>query len=200
MEIAIPKRKEEFVALVEHFRSSENLSLPKAVYRVVDLLLEKHREQPRFQMACQAGCAHCCYQLVLPTYAEWLAIEEYLQGNQPLFDTLRERLRQSISAWNSYVQQSGGRVNVEKLPGDWAGQPCPFLDPQSQKCQVYPVRPLTCRIFGSRTKCQSILDTPTDMPAYPWAVWAFEILFRYRGFEQVHAIQAWADATLGKKL
>jgi len=79
-------------------------------------------------------CANCC-KTMSPTYTskDVIRISTYLDMTQKDF---REKwLRKD---------KTGDWVNVSK--------PCQFLDPQSNMCKIYPVRPEDCAGFPHHTK------------------------------------------------
>lgn len=76
-----------------------------------------------------SGCTKCCMESVNTFYIEFLNIYCYLNDNEELKNSIMQRLR------NYYFLEL-----VKKMP-------CPFLN-EENKCDIYYVRPLTCRLFG----------------------------------------------------
>lgn len=75
------------------------------------------------------GCSSCCMESVNTFYIEYLNIYKYLEDNQ----TLKNELLPKILKF--YFLEL-----IKKMP-------CPFLS-DDNKCTIYEVRPLTCRLFG----------------------------------------------------
>jgi len=78
------------------------------------------------------GCGICCYDAVQTSFVEFLWIRRYLKERGGIGEPLKERTR-------NYVVTELIKVN-----------PCPFL--LNNRCDIYPVRPLTCRLFGFQSR------------------------------------------------
>lgn len=81
---------------------------------------------------CQ-GCTNCCMESVNTFYIEFLNIYKYLKHKDDLFEKLIPRVIKYY--FLELVEKSH----------------CPFLD-EDGKCNIYEVRPLTCRLFGHASK------------------------------------------------
>lgn len=78
------------------------------------------------------GCATCCYDGVTASFVEYMNIRRYFSDHLLLTEELKEHIRE-------YVLNELKEVN-----------PCPFL--VAKRCLIYPVRPLTCRLFGFQSR------------------------------------------------
>ncbi|MBB6248929.1 hypothetical protein HDE80_004002 [Rhodanobacter sp. A1T4] len=91
------------------------------------------------EVACSAGCSHCCNLYVSATASELLLIEGYIRA-LPTAEQDTIRMRVQIAARHaqgkSIAQRDSRRVR------------CPFLSAQGM-CDIYPIRPLTCRAYIS---------------------------------------------------
>lgn len=96
-----------------------------------------HPESP--PVACKAGCAWCCYQLVAASVPEVVRIASFLRDTLPSQDYAAtiDRLRSLDKATRGLTSQQ--RVSIPK--------PCAFL--QDNRCVIYPVRPFACAEFTS---------------------------------------------------
>lgn len=76
-----------------------------------------------------SGCGNCCMESVGINLIEFINIFEYLKGN----DELRKKCLSKVLDYYffEYIKKS----------------PCPFKD-ENNKCLIYEVRPLNCRLFG----------------------------------------------------
>jgi Fe-S-cluster containining protein len=108
---------------------------------------------------CRRECSHCCYQM--PTgisTAELVYIYHGMQrsGADSKF------FRRCLEAEELWVEVFHQQTNDQRVPGGSSGfmelvskayrtleNPCPFL--QGRICQIYPYRPLACRIHFSLT-------------------------------------------------
>lgn len=114
------------------------------------------------QVACSAGCPHCCVlnvAVLLPeaaVIAAWLALKYHDEERLELIAQLKkqaDRVR-----W----MEDSERIHRKVV--------CPFLD-NAGRCSIYPVRPLVCRGVTSldlQACCQqfdpSNLDDPEGVP------------------------------------
>jgi hypothetical protein len=105
-------------------------------------------------VACQSGCAHCCYQSVGVTPPEALRIYAYLKTSlsETEWDNLKRLLDERRAATRDL--SSNERFSPE--------HPCPFL--QEAACSIYPVRPLSCRGANSldALDCERRLYDPEE--------------------------------------
>ncbi|MGC4093911.1 MAG: YkgJ family cysteine cluster protein [Polyangiaceae bacterium] len=101
------------------------------------------------QVACGAGCSHCCYQSVSVSAPEAFAIYDYLQGALSP-DQLVELSRRIVAT----DERTRGLAAEQRLSPDL---PCPFLE--GTQCSIYAVRPLPCRGMNSldATACERAL-------------------------------------------
>ena len=75
------------------------------------------------------GCGNCCMESVGINLVEFLNIYNYLQKNNKLKSNIMNNI------FDYYFLEY-----VKKLP-------CPFKD-ENNRCSIYEVRPLNCRIYG----------------------------------------------------
>lgn len=85
-----------------------------------------------------AGCGKCCAESVHLFYSEFIRIIKYLRENQGLEDALD---RVECYYKNEWVKT----------------QACVFLKADNS-CEIYPVRPLVCRLFGHKSKGKHYKD------------------------------------------
>ena len=115
-------------------------------------LRETYERLPMARCVGCDGCATRCMGNLAITRTEYRAIREYLGGAmfQPRLRRQREMAR-----------------------------PCEFSDPDGQRCLIYPVRPLICRLFGivEWLPCPRG-EVPTLVGDGP------QIMQRYRQFER----------------
>jgi hypothetical protein len=102
--------------------------------------------------ACQAGCAHCCYQAVGVSAPEVFAIHEHLRATRT-----PDELAAVVARIRAADDRTRGMTSAERLSPD---NPCPFLI--DERCSIYEVRPLACRGTNSldATACERALRVP----------------------------------------
>ncbi|MGQ9558448.1 MAG: YkgJ family cysteine cluster protein [Desulfurispora sp.] len=96
------------------------------------LFAELQQTYDRFPPTLCRQCARCC-TVPPPAY-----VIEYLY----MFNYLRQNLTHLLP---DLVERAVKYFYLELLDINVV---CPFVDPQSKLCLVYPVRPLTCRAYG----------------------------------------------------
>lgn len=96
---------------------------------------------PSADMACKAGCGSCCCSQVGAEMAEAFAILRHLQETSSTEDFEKVMGRVAELAREVGTLDPGARWELQK--------PCVFLDPQSQSCTIYAVRPIACRGYNS---------------------------------------------------
>lgn len=106
---------------------------------------------------CAPGCSTCCTTSVTITALEGRRILQYCQHNG-LLEKVAEQLAQSPSTpvpeqtTNEFVLSV---LNENKTPAsqEFTNQKCIFL--ADDHCTIYPVRPFSCRCFGSTSLCKN---------------------------------------------
>lgn len=101
--------------------------------KLFDSLNEIYNELPR--TSCK-NCASCCKWGSPPAFfIEYLNMYKYVRDHLPLH-------------WKSFLTKSAEYFYLELVDPD---QACPFLG-EDNKCLIYQVRPLTCRVYGLLSK------------------------------------------------
>ena len=120
-----------------------------------------------FSFACGKNCAACCSQNVTMTAVEGEAIHRLIRENgreswlarnlQLKGETCRPRM--TTNDFASACLGKGEDVQPEQY-GNMS--PCPFLE--NGCCQIYEVRPFSCRCFASEQRC--LAGTSALLPEY----------------------------------
>ncbi len=117
--------------------------------RLVTALLAR---APEGSVACRAGCAHCCHQVVAVSPPEALAIFDHLRRSRGAaeLEILKARVR-------ALHERARGLSSAERFSPE---HPCAFLE--AGNCSIYEVRPLACRGVNSldAAECESRLHDP----------------------------------------
>jgi Fe-S-cluster containining protein len=109
----------------------------RALIQIVDAALAEAVRRSGSWLACRPGCTQCC------------------MGPFPITQLDARRLRQGLAELEAndpgrarYVRERAKRA-AEFLSSDAGGdEPCPALDPETGRCDLYAARPITCRVFG----------------------------------------------------
>lgn len=86
------------------------------------------------KLSCKKGCSHCCMQMVEVTTDEGRLILKYIKENNIQYDQ----------------QKLERHAQMEHDPDKWWNlkneeKECIFL--KNNECQIYPVRPISCRKY-----------------------------------------------------
>jgi len=135
----------------------------KILYAIYDVFGDWARD---LDVACRKGCSGCCTQNVTITALEGEEILRYILAEKKS-SWLAEKLLASRShqppetTTNNFAAAclEGKDIN----PGDQQNlSPCPFLE--ENICQIYSVRPFSCRLFISTKRCSA--GRPALVPDY----------------------------------
>ena len=112
------------------------------------------------RIACRRGCHDCCYQFVGTTLAEAVLIADWLRERKT--DWRLKQYREKFTKWRNTAGSIAGLMSAKENPLDegvdssevkiavrqyWDLQLiCPF-NTYAGSCQIYPVRPLACRVL-----------------------------------------------------
>lgn len=96
---------------------------------------------PAGHLACGAGCGSCCAAQVGLEMPEAFAIVEYVNGAAFGGNGAEALTRVADVAARIAGMDAGARWEEQVF--------CAFLDPATQSCTIYPVRPLACRGYTS---------------------------------------------------
>lgn len=126
-------------------------------------------------LACRPGCTPCCHGVFRISMLDAERLREALR-NLKLLDSSRAEaiqtraqrqvdrlcstfpgdLSSGVLETSGVLESTGSEGEDEQQSQRWehfsdlpeADAPCPVLDPETGRCELYAERPLTCRIFG----------------------------------------------------
>jgi Fe-S-cluster containining protein len=137
------------MAFLEKNMPTSPSSLVKELYKVYDEVIAGCLRNGT-KLPCKKGCSWCCFLRVKVTPLEVLCIADYLKAS--LKPGGLSALQQRLVGTDEITRGMDGnrRISVKKV--------CPLI--VGNKCLVYPVRPITCRIYHSldASDCESSLD------------------------------------------
>jgi Fe-S-cluster containining protein len=110
-------------------------------------------------LLCKPGCTQCCHGVFAMHQLDALRLQtgwiELAKQAPQRAEHIQERARQFLAAYGDEFPgdvQTGilGTTNEEQERfEEYANEaPCPVLDPETGRCDLYDYRPMTCRIFG----------------------------------------------------
>lgn len=149
----MPVSRQEFEKRVARLCISR--SLTRAIYSALEEFQAAELEDSGIELACGEGCSFCCMQTITLTLLEWEEIKRFLLRLRDKTD-LRARMEEVVRDFQSYLESHGGPevpFDPLKLQTDSQDKPCAFL--YKERCLVYSVRPMICRIMSSTRRCTS---------------------------------------------
>ncbi|MGE5322869.1 MAG: YkgJ family cysteine cluster protein [Actinomycetota bacterium] len=131
----------------------------RKLVQIVDAALADAARKSGEWLVCRPGCTQCCIGAFAISQLDAQRLRQGLRDLQASDPQRAARIRRRAQA--SVARLSSG------FPGDPASgvlgedeaaladftnfaddEPCPALDPQTGKCDLYSARPMTCRTFG----------------------------------------------------
>jgi Fe-S-cluster containining protein len=127
--------------------------------QIIDSALADTARRSGEWLVCNLGCTQCCMGAFTINQLDALRLQRglaELEVTDPARAAqVRERARASISRFSQDFpgDRKTGILDegetAEALFEEFANdEPCPVLDPQTGRCDLYAARPLTCRVFG----------------------------------------------------
>lgn len=127
--------------------------------QVVDNWLIKANERGGEHIACQAGCAQCCVGVFAIDRLDALRLQRGLNALADVdLDRAQRVLQRSAESLERHIDFFPGDIETgileesleaEDIFEEYANdEPCPALDPETQTCDLYAHRPMTCRVYG----------------------------------------------------
>jgi len=127
--------------------------------QIIDSALADTGRRSGEWLVCKLGCTQCCMGAFAINQLDALRLQQGLAelevADPARAAQVRDRARASIARFS---QDFPGDAETgildegeaaESLFEEFANdEPCPVLDPQTGKCDLYAARPLTCRVFG----------------------------------------------------
>jgi Fe-S-cluster containining protein len=105
---------------------------------------------------CRLGCTQCCIGIFSITQLDAIRLREGLAAldseDPEKAAAIRQRVTDSVRRLTSNFPGdpiTGQLDESDPRYEDFANdEPCPVLDPATGACDLYPARPIACRIFG----------------------------------------------------
>ena len=126
-------------------------------------------------LACKPGCTECCIGPfpITPMDAARLrrGLAELDRADPPRAERVRRRANREVAltAPGFPGDPATGIFNGEEEAEEafatrWETLPCPALDPDTGRCDLYPWRPISCRTFGPPVQIGAELLPPSITP------------------------------------
>ncbi|HVH85187.1 MAG TPA: YkgJ family cysteine cluster protein, partial [Terriglobales bacterium] len=127
--------------------------------QIVDAALADAARKAGAWLVCRPGCTQCCVGAFAINALDAARLRAGLNALQQNDSARAERVKGRARAYLRRVaDQFPGDPNTGMLDKSESGQEkfaefandeiCPALDPNLGTCDLYPFRPMTCRVFG----------------------------------------------------
>ena len=124
--------------------------------QIVDAALADSVRRSGAWLACRPGCTQCCVGVFAISQLDACRLQEGLAELERHDPERAVRVRQRARAGLRRLRAGfPGAVSTGILDEsaaefeDYANdEPCPALDPETGRCDLYAARPMTCRVFG----------------------------------------------------
>jgi Fe-S-cluster containining protein len=142
-------------------RHSRPPSGDHALIQIVDGALAEATRKSGEWLVCRPGCSQCCVGVFAINQLDAVRLQAGLADLETRAPERAQRVRER--ARNS-AQRLTSTFPGDPVAGTLAGdetrfavfadseladhEPCPVLDPETGTCELYPSRPMTCRVFG----------------------------------------------------
>lgn len=122
------------IGIAAALKDMPDIERAKSLYSAADRIIAEAIDQE--DSICKRGCHYCCYQYIGASKTEAALIKDFIKKRNIKLSYKKlkwqSKFRQPIDYWNAY----GDRTR------------CVFLN-KDNDCDIYPVRPLTCRSYFS---------------------------------------------------
>ncbi len=144
----------------------------------VDHEIDRMEQFADMRPNCFKGCAFCCYFPIVLSRLEakmmFRSIEKFPQARKEViynhwenyYEKQAEKLEQGLAMDH---KDPAAKRAYKKL-----NLPCPMLDPETQLCMAYEVRPIPCRTYLNYSDPQVCAEN--DLPKEPFS---YEFLYDY---------------------
>ena len=127
--------------------------------QIVDIALTDAALRAGPMLACHPGCTQCCHGAFAINALDAARLQSGMQFLESADSHAAEAIRDRARSWIAeHAPDFPGNLDTGILGTceedqarfeDFANDaPCPALNPQTEFCDVYEFRPMTCRVFG----------------------------------------------------
>jgi Fe-S-cluster containining protein len=101
------------------------------------------------RIACRRGCSHCCFGPFAITGLDAARLRVGLR-EAPQAGRILARAREAAEAFRPSIEAG------DEWETALANLPCPVLDLETGVCELYPWRPIACRLHGPALRVEGV--------------------------------------------
>ena len=131
----------------------------QTLIQIIDAAHAEAARKSGVWLACRPGCSQCCIGVFpisqLDVYRLQTGLAELKCSDSQRATRVADRARASVERLRGEFPgntQTGflgeSEADEARFEGFANDEPCPALDPETQTCDLYAARPMTCRVFG----------------------------------------------------
>jgi len=141
-----------------------------ALIQIVNAALADATRRSGEWLVCRPGCTQCCVGVFAINQLDAVRLQQGLsdlEKTDPLrAGRIRERAQDSIQRLSAEFPGNAktgvldaavfdeGSEAEERFAEFANDEPCPVLDPETELCDLYEARPMTCRTFGPPVRAE----------------------------------------------
>jgi Fe-S-cluster containining protein len=124
--------------------------------QIVDAAVGDSARRSGAWLACRIGCTQCCIGVFAISQLDAVRLRDglaELERQDPgTAKNVRQRTRAAVRRLRADFPGDASTGILAAGSGDFDefanDEPCPVLDPETGRCDLYKARPMTCRVFG----------------------------------------------------
>ncbi|MBM7553679.1 YkgJ family cysteine cluster protein [Thalassobacillus pellis] len=150
----------------------------KRLLKEVDFEIDRMEQHAGMKPNCFIGCAFCCYFPIIITKMEAKMMLKEIEHFP------KDRKQKIYQHWERYFAEHQTKLdtalNIDfneedaKLTYKQLDLPCPMLDPETNTCMAYEIRPIPCRTYLNYANPKVCAEN--HMPKEPFS---YEFLYDY---------------------
>lgn len=128
----------------------------RRLVQIVDAALADSARRSGPWLACRIGCTQCCIGVFPIDQLDVVRLQRglaELERHDPArASRVRKRSHEAVRRLRAGFPGDASTGILAKGDSDFEefanDEPCPVLDPETGRCDLYTARPMTCRVFG----------------------------------------------------
>lgn len=135
--------------------------------QIIDAAFASAAQRAGEWLVCRSGCTQCCHGAFTINQLDALRLRAGMEALRKIDPALAVAIEQRASQWLAKYgagfpgdlktgllgESDAERKRFEEYAND---APCPALDSDTGRCDVYEWRPVTCRVFGPPVRTEAL--------------------------------------------